>query len=107
MEKIAIIYDFDYTLCPKDTPNFGLFDLYNLNDEFFKKVNQQARVINMEGNLAYLYFLSEHAKKCGKPLTKQILSAAGKNIRFFPGVETWFERITNLERKTGLKLNTI
>ena len=104
MEKIALIYDFDYTLCTKDTPNFGLFELYNLNDEFFVNVNHKAREMNMEGNLAYLYFLNEHAKNCGKPLTKQILSKAGENIQFFPGVETWFERINRFGKENGVEV---
>lgn len=104
MEKIALIYDFDYTLCTKDTPNFGLFELYNLNDEFFVNVNHKAREMNMEGNLAYLYFLNEHAKNCGKPLTKQILSKAGENIQFFPGVETWFERINKFGKENGVEV---
>lgn len=104
MEKFAIVYDFDYTLCTKDAPAFGLFKEYGLTYQFFLKTEEERKKTDMEGILAYLYAIKTHAENFGRPLTREILLNSGKSIDFFPGVETWFDRINEFGKENGFEV---
>lgn len=104
MEKIALIYDFDFTLCSGDAPTFNLFPLYGLDTSFYDEINEYGAQDNMEGNLTLLYYLYRRAKEQGKPITKKILFESGKDLTFYPGVDTWFERINKFGKENGFEI---
>ncbi len=104
-KNIAIIYDFDYTLSVDNSPVFGLFPLYQISgNDFWEHIEVSKAKIGMEAILGYLYYLKKMAEEKGKPLTKKILNDSGKDIKFFPGVESWFERINKFGKKNGVKV---
>lgn len=102
MEKLALIYDYDMTLTTMDSA-FALTG-YGLDKDFYKRVEEERKDNNMEMILSYLYAIWAKAEKEKKPLTKEILRAAGKNVGFFNGVETWFERINEFGRQHGFEV---
>lgn len=104
MEKIALIYDFDFTLCSGDAPTFNLFPLYGLDKTFYDEINGYCKEDNMEGIISLLYYLQKRARQQGKPLTKEILCNCGKDLSFYPGVDTWFERINNFGKENGFEI---
>ena len=105
MEKFAIIYDFDFTLCTNDTPNFSLFPFYNVDgDEFFKETEKARTKCDMDSVISYLFSTYKMAKEKGRPLTKKILMDAGKNIKFYKGVLDWFDRINQFGLENGFEI---
>ena len=103
MEKFAIIYDFDYTLSTKNSFEFSLFPSYGINNdsEFMNNIEEMRKECNFEMILSFLYVLVKMAKQHGKPITKEILYNAGKDIEFYPGVVEYFNKINEVGKKNG------
>ena len=59
MKKVAVIYDFDKTLCDRDMQEYSLIpDLgYETPGVFWKEVDQIAREQDMDNISAYLFML--------------------------------------------------
>lgn len=103
MRKVALIYDFDLTLTEKNMHEFGLFDLLNCDsDKFWEKSNKIAEVNNMDHILASMYSVVNAAVDNNTKLSREILHNVGKNIKFYPGVETWFDRINEYGTENNL-----
>lgn len=90
---IAICYDFDKTLSPKDMQAQGFIqDVgYDVN-KFWQESNALAQANDMDTNLAYMYKMVEKSQG-NFSLNKQVLADYGAKVELFPGVETWFKRI--------------
>ncbi len=102
--KIAIIYDFDKTLIPKNMQEYDLQGKLGLKDDFFKQFNNFAKENNMDMVLATQYFLKEVAKQKNIITNKEFLIDCGKNITYFEGVESWFEKINEYGKLIGLEV---
>ena len=102
MKKIALIYDFDKTLSPKDMQEFAYFKDIGINDpqEFWTEVERYRIENNMDSILTYMLLM---IKKSGH-LTKENLIDAGKHIELFEGVDTWFKRINKYAETKGLEI---
>lgn len=101
-QKIAIMYDFDDTLSIDCMENFGLFQYLNVEEqEFFNLADGNAEKLNMDKVLAFMFTLVQKAKQQNKPLTKELLKSFGKDIEYFPGVTSWFDRINKFGLKHG------
>jgi hypothetical protein len=90
---IAICYDFDKTLSPDDMQAQGFIQSIGIDvEDFWRKSNTLAKDNNMDQNLAYMYEMSK--RSIGKLwITKDSLAKYGSKIKFFPGVEEWFDRL--------------
>lgn len=99
---LAICYDFDKTLSPDDMQAQGYIQSINYEvAEFWKESNELAKNNDMDQNLAYMYMMATNAR--GKVLfTKETLRKQGKNVKLFPGVDTWFDRIDNYGESKGV-----
>lgn len=90
---VALIYDFDHTLSPKDMQEYTFLPDMNIEpDEFWGSCAKFARESQMDGILTYLYLMQKMAKG-NMRLTRETLRELGKKVEFFPGVEDWFGRI--------------
>lgn len=93
---VAICYDFDKTLSPKDMQEFGLIPKLNCSaKEFWDESNEMARKEGMDKILAYMWTIIE---KAGRhiSITEKDFNNLGKGIKLFPGVDTWFDRINEI-----------
>ena len=92
---LAICYDFDKTLSPDDMQAQGYIQSINYEvADFWKESNILATENDMDQNLAYMYMMA--IKSRGKLLfTKDTLHKEGAKVKLFPGVGTWFDRITD------------
>jgi phosphoserine phosphatase len=99
---IAICYDFDKTLSPDDMQAQGFIQSVGFDaEEFWKKSNTLAKNNNMDQNLAYMYEMSKES--IGKLyITKEHLGEYGAKIKFFPGVENWFDRLDAYGKKRNV-----
>ena len=92
--KIAIAYDFDGTLAPGNMQEHSFFPQLNIDPaSFWSKANRIAEENDMDEILSYMQLMLDEARKHDVPVRKSDFENYGKQIRFFPGVETWFDRI--------------
>lgn len=103
MKKIAIVYDFDKTLCTKDMQEYSLIPSLGYDNpvDFWNEVTEVAQRNEMDSISAYLYLLEKKFSEAGQPLKKESFYDIGKDIVLFDGVETWFKRINAYGRKKG------
>lgn len=99
---VALIYDFDKTLSPKDMQEYGFLPGLMIEpDEFWAACRRFAVEHRTDGVLAYMYMMVERAR--GKmALTRSALGALGLSIEFFPGVVDWFPRINSIGAAEGV-----
>ena len=94
---MALIYDFDRTLSPKDMQEFHYISKlgYKNVGDFWAISSKNAHLNNMDGILSYM----ELMVKENPNVTKDELKSEGKYIKFYRGVETWFRRINEYGKK--------
>ena len=99
---VALIYDFDKTLSPKDMQEYSFLPGINVEPEVFwgecKKVQDEH---DMDSVLAYMLMMKRRSAGT-RLLTRESLSKLGQEVEFFPGVETWFERINKIGDEIGV-----
>ena len=100
---VALIYDFDGTLAPGNMQEYSFINAVGRKkDEFWAETHEMAKDQDSDGVLIYMLLRLEEAKKKGIKLTRKKLRTYGKDITFFKGVETWFERIRKIGEKEGV-----
>ncbi len=102
---VAMIYDFDKTLCTKDMQEYGFIPSLGMTAESFW---DEARMLTdreaMDDILAYMYLMTQKCREKGVAVTHQTFNALGKGVEFFPGVEGWFDRINRYGEALGLHI---
>lgn len=89
---IAIAYDFDGTLAPGNMQEHSFIPGLKMEkEEFWRQSEKIAKENDMDGILAYMELMLIKSKP--EPMRKADFKDHGKNITFFAGVETWFDRI--------------
>ena len=102
---VAILYDFDKTLCTQDMQNYGFIpSLGMVPEDFWRLANQFGWREKMDGILAYMYTMIQESRRRGVPFTRQSLKHQGRSIAFFPGVTDWFERINRFGERQGVSV---
>ena len=102
---MAIMYDFDKTLCTKDMqeytfiPNIGM-----KSTAFWAESKSLAEDEKMDQILAYMYLMLKKSRNADKPILRKVFVDAGKNIEFYPGVLDWFDRINDYGKKRGITI---
>lgn len=105
MVKVAIVYDFDQTLCTKNMQEFSLLqDIHVLPQQFWQQTTQLSKDHNMDSVLAYMYLLLQKAKENHVELTYDFFKSKGKDLQYFKGVETYFDRINAYGKQQGIEL---
>lgn len=100
---VAIMYDFDKTLCSEDMQNYAFIpDLDMTPQEFWSETSEFGQKENMEKVLAYLYMMVSKAKEKDIKFTKEYLRGLGSSIKYFKGVLGWFKRINDYGATLGL-----
>ena len=91
---VAICYDFDKTLSPKDMQDYSLLPKLNCSAaEFWPQSNALAREQGMDKILSYMHLIITKARAKDVRITQKDFRAMGKEIELFRGVDTWFDRI--------------
>lgn len=100
---IALMYDFDRTLALEDMQNFSFIPKLGYTpEEFWAKTEEFCKKYDMDKILGYLYMMIYCCKEKGIKLDRNFLHDCGKNIKFFDGVTTWFNRINEYAAQKGL-----
>lgn len=102
---MAIMYDFDKTLSTTDMQNYSFIPNLGLTPEqFWGETTIFSEKTGVERILSYMYVMIKKAKENNIKLTREYLNECGKNIKFFPGVTTWFKRINEYGASKGVKV---
>jgi len=101
---VAIMYDFDKTLSPKDMQEYGFISGLGMNsEEFWEKSRLNMVNHNMDQILAYMLTILQEAE--GRMLlTRSVFNEMGRDVKLFDGLETWFERTNLYGEKLGLEI---
>ena len=100
--KIAILYDFDKTLCTTDMQEYDFIKNLGMTaSEFWGEAGKVAAESKMDKILAYMYVMILECKKKGIKLTKEYLNSCAQNIEFYKGVTSWFDRINEYGKEAG------
>lgn len=99
----AILYDFDSTLAKTDMQAYGFIPALNMTPaQFWGLTGEFSKETGCEKILSYLYVMNKAAKDKGIKMTREFLNECGRNIEFFPGVESWFQRINEYGKEHGV-----
>ncbi len=102
---IALMYDFDKTLCAKDMQEYSFIPSIGMDaNEFWGEANKIAVKNNMDRILAYMYLMIRQAKKNDIPVTKASFQDLGKDVVLFKGVKSWFTRINEYGNSLGVEI---
>lgn len=97
---IALVYDFDGTLSPQPMQEYTVLpELGEDSSQFWEECTKEAKRHKADGMLTYMRLLIEKIETHHKHLDKKYLRNLAKDIKFFPGVETWFGRINEHVRE--------
>jgi 2-hydroxy-3-keto-5-methylthiopentenyl-1-phosphate phosphatase len=101
---VALIYDFDKTLCTKDMQEYAFIPSLGMDSvTFWKEVNDFASKNQMDPILAYMYMMTKMAR--GKVLlTKNVLREQGKTVELLPGIPEWFSKIRDFGETEGVRI---
>lgn len=105
MPVVAIMYDFDRTLCTKDMQDYSFIPRLNMTEEeFWQFSNELGQSEHMDSILAYMYAMVRMSREKNIPLLRNDLVEMGKNVEFFNGVNEWFERISDFGKELGMQV---
>lgn len=103
--EIAIMYDFDKTLSPKEMQEYSFIENVGMSPEsFWNESNSMAAKFKMDRILAYMYQMIVKARAAQRPIHRQDFVDLGKDIGLFPGVEEWFGRMENFGKEHGVEI---
>ncbi|AIL32804.1 HAD family hydrolase [Basilea psittacipulmonis] len=102
---VAIAYDFDGTLAPGNMQEHNFIPELNITaQEFWQQSNALAQKNKADGILSYMYWMLKKAEEAEVRVRKQDFLKYGSEIRFYPGVEDWFQRLNEYAKERGLEL---
>lgn len=102
---VAILYDFDKTLCTTDMQDYAFIPSLGMTPaEFWREANNFGREQRMDGILAYMYTMLREARRRNLPFTRQDLVEKGRSIVLYSGVEDWFRRINAFGLTQGVQV---
>ena len=102
---VAIMYDFDKTLCTKDMQEYAFIPSLGMTaPDFWSEVRDMTDREEMDNILAYMFIMVEKAREKHIPITRQMFQEMGAHVEFFKGVTGWFDRITAFGEAVGVQV---
>ena len=102
---IALLYDFDKTLCTTDMENYTFIPALGYTPaQFWQKANSFGRDNHMDGLLAYMYTMIHECREQNRRLDRDFLVRCGRDMVLFPGVREWFRRINDFGRQLEVEI---
>ena len=102
---MAIMYDFDKTLSTTDMQNYAFIPALGMTpDEFWGATGEFSKKTGCERILSYMWMMIKLSKEKGIQCTQKWLNSLGKEVKYYPGVETWFKRINEYGKSKGVRV---
>jgi hypothetical protein len=91
---LALVYDFDGTLSPRPMQEYAFLPTIGAEaKEFWAESNRIAKEHGADILITYMHLLYKKAKEKGIRIDREDLVAQGRSVKFFEGVEEWFDAI--------------
>ena len=104
--NMALVYDFDGTLASGNLQeNSFIPDVGMKPDEFWDEVNRLAKAQQADRILMYMYLMLDKAKAAKVSVHPDDFKLRGAKIKFFSGVEDWFDRISDYGKTKGVNVD--
>ncbi len=102
---VAMMYDFDKTLCSKNMQEYSFIPNMGLSEEeFWTAANELSKSLQMDGILAYMWLMINESKKNSKSIHRKDFVKLGKALEFYDGVSEWFDRINKYGKEVGVQV---
>ncbi len=102
---VALMYDFDKTLCTKDMQEYGFIPSLKMSSsEFWNSVRELTDREQMDNILAYMFQMVDKAREKKVHISKETFHELGEKVEYFDGVEEWFERISQYGESIGVRV---
>lgn len=102
---VAIMYDFDKTLCTKDMQEYAFIPALGMSSSaFWGEANALTDSEEMDNILAYMYKMVEKTREKKVPITRDTFREMGRSVEFFDGVLSWFDRINEYGDQAGVRI---
>ena len=102
---VALLYDFDKTLCNEDMQNYSFIPQLDMTpSEFWSETSKFGEKENMEKVLAYMYMMIKKCQEKNIKLTEEYLNKCGESVILYRGVSTWFDRINEYGKSIGANI---
>lgn len=99
---IAMVYDFDGTLSPQPMQEYSVLPEINVDPKkFWNEVSKQTKQTEAEPMLVYMRHLIEEAFRKKVDIKRNDFKRLGKDVQYFKGVKTWFDRINQFVKEHG------
>ena len=99
---IALMYDFDRTLCTRDMQEFSFIPSLGMDSgAFWDFTNVLGTREHMDSILAYMYAMMRISADNGKPLRREQLVRMGESVEFCDGGREWVGRINRFGEECG------
>ena len=91
---LALIYDFDGTLTPKAMQEYTVLPRLGIDPKkFWQEVGGATRAHQADEILTYMRLMVEKIEDGREHLSRDDLTAMADSIRYFVGVDSWFDRM--------------
>ena len=102
---VAIMYDFDKTLCTKDMQEYTFIPNLGMTaTDFWTESGKISKGKKMDGILAYMYLMIDKARSAHIKIQREEFVKLGFDLELYNGVESWFERINQIGEDLGIKV---
>ena len=92
---IALVYDFDGTLSPRPMQEYAFLPQIGEDPAaFWAESNRIAKEQQADPLITYMHLLYRKAKERNVRVDRADLVAQGREVELFPGVEAWFDAIS-------------
>jgi 2-hydroxy-3-keto-5-methylthiopentenyl-1-phosphate phosphatase len=92
--KMAIVYDFDGTLSPKNMQEYSFIPQLMMSPKkFWAEVEQKSEEDKADKILTYMHWMLEKARNNQIRVLRSNFRNCGKDVDLFKGVKPWFKRI--------------
>lgn len=103
---VAFCYDFDGTLSPKNMQEYSFIEKLGISPlDFWKESTALAEKHDADPILTYMKLMLDKAAASREiKFYRKSFAEYGKGVEFFPGVETWFQRINSYGQDRGVRV---
>ena len=102
---IALIYDFDGTLAAGNMQEYNFIPaIGKSNKEFWSEANDLAEEQDADQILTYMALMIREAQAKGISLRREAFQECGRDVKLYPGVSEWFDRINNYGAEHGVNI---
>ena len=102
---VALMYDFDKTLCTKDMQEYAFITKLGMDaSDFWRETNELTDRDEMDNILAYMFTMVEKAREKKLTVSRDTFQEMGKKVKYFDGVQDWFQRINDFAESNDVRI---